>query len=49
MRPLSMIPGVINSGYEDTTDREPKQSMDCSVSGVSYAIVCDECTSTFKK
>lgn len=33
MRPSSMIPGVINSGYEDTKDREPKQGMVCSVSG----------------
>ena len=33
IRPSSMISGVINSGYGDTTNQEPKQSMDCSVVG----------------
>jgi hypothetical protein len=32
MRPSSVIPKVIDSGYEDATDLEPKYSVACSVS-----------------
>jgi hypothetical protein len=38
MLPSSMIPGIINSGYEDRKDRESKQSMVFSIAGIKLCV-----------